>query len=124
MEINGLKNYYLKDGQVIYNLSAKKYIISLNKNSFPLLIFDTNHYMLKYNFYKNGKFKYKTINLNFKKAYILDKKVVMFGVVGKAKYGKIRAKEAIFYKDKIIFKKCEYNTPKRVYRRKELLLRE
>ena len=124
MEINGLNSYYFQDGILIYNLQAKKHLLSLKKGDIPFFIFNTKKYMLKHNFYKDGEFKYKTININFKKAYILNKKVVMFDINGTAKYGKIKAKEAIFYKDKIVFKKCEYNTPKRVYRRRELLLRE
>jgi len=123
MEINDLNNYYLEGGKLIYNISAKKHLLSLKKGDIPLFILNTNSYMLKHNFYKDGKFKYKHLDLNFKKGYILNHKVFMFDVNGTTKYGKIKAKEAIFNKDKIVFKKCEYNTPKRVYRRRELILK-
>jgi len=112
-----------KCSKVYYQLSADRYIEKFSKKDKIKFIINMKSYMLKNNYYSNGIFQAKNVNLSFKNSYVLFGKVYLFDVSGKIENREIKAKEIVFngYKTYLL-KRCEVVTSKRIYRRKKFKL--
>jgi len=113
---------FLHNGKKQYSIIAKKYFLDFSQTDISEFILNNRKYMLDNFYYSDGKFMKNSVSLHFDKAYKFAQKVYMFNVNGVINGGKIKAKDAIYYKDNILFKNCEYNTVKKVYRRRKLIL--
>ena len=108
-----------------YKLTAKYHLKKISAKDIYLLLMNNQKYMLKNNYYLDGKLLTRKTSLSYKKAYINNSKVFLFEVNGKINNKIIKAKEIEYDgKKSYILKFCEVKDKNKIYRRKKLLMLE
>ncbi|MBU1667444.1 hypothetical protein KKC13_03440 [bacterium] len=108
-----------------YTLTSKYHLKNFSKKDTPSLLLNRKQYMLKNNYYAEGRFKTSMTNLIYKKAYVLGGKVYLLDVMGQINKSQVKAKEVVYdgYKSYLL-KKCEIQTKSKIYRRNKMTLKE
>lgn len=108
-----------------YTLTSKYHLKNFSKKDRPSLLLNRKQYMLKNNYYAEGKFKTLMTNLIYKKAYVLGGKVYLLDVTGLINKSQLKAKEVVYdgYKSYLL-KKCEIRTKFKIYRRNKFTIKE
>ena len=121
MIINNPHTTIFKESHPSYSITSKKYIQNFDKKP-SLLFFNIEQYMLSNNFYQDGVFRVKQLEISFHKAYKFASKLYFFQVKGHYNDTTISAKKAIYYHNKLLLKNVTLTSPKKILRRKKYLL--
>jgi len=108
-----------------YQLTANYHLKEFSQKDIYLILMNSKHYMLKHNYYADGKLITKKTSLSYKKAYIYSSKVYLFDVSGTINDMMVRAKEVEYDGHKnYLLKHCEIKDNHKIYRRRSFIIIE
>ncbi len=123
IEIKNPQAFEFNNNQKDYTIKANYYINKLKAKDIVGVLFFKDEYLLAKNYYQDGNFTKKNLFLHFYKAYEFERKLYLFNIQGFMQDAKIKAKKAIYWQNYLKLIECEVKMPKKILRRKELLLK-